>query len=266
MSKSRKRVAPSIYRSKTGRLVERVRVNGRPTWRVLGARTISQAKIEVAARVSDQARALVGLAKSPYAPGNSAVAAVIEHYLDAGCPDNQRGRRPAKTESEEKRRCAVLLEHWGGTRAPNIQALDRYAKARMKEIEKTGRAGRRTVDLELQTLSNAYRFAVRAGIVPYNPLAIGRPRYSRQGETRHCREVMPESGDELHLIANYFLESSESAVLGWQMLFQANYGVTNFGGLTVEMGRKERASRIHRRQISLACPKQKRRESLDTLK
>jgi integrase len=59
-----------------------------------------------------------------------------------------------------------------------------------EEVTIRTRGGNRGVDLELTTLSNALKLAVRRGELKMNPL-MGRTAYGVAEDVRHCREVAP---------------------------------------------------------------------------
>src|SRR5262245_48324037 len=116
--KTWKTIERGIYRhTPTGTLYERPSINGRATFRSLGTSKLSEARETLAARRTDQKRAELGLAKSPYArPEAQTVGEVIQRYLDDGCKDRHLRTRRDKCEKAEKRHCSRLLKWW--TREP----------------------------------------------------------------------------------------------------------------------------------------------------
>lgn len=86
------------------------------------------------------------------------------------------------------------------------------------------RTNARAVDLELNTLKNVFKFAVRSGWLLRNPLDFRRPAYCNSSTVRHCRECAPRSAEELHAHALFFFEDPGTEVLGWQLLFEAFTG------------------------------------------
>lgn len=148
----------------------------------------------------------------------------MRRYLDDGCPDRTLSQRPKKQKVDEVKRAETLLAWFGTSSAMRMEPpfLDQYAKERMARI--TRGTGARTVDMEIQTLTNAYDHAVRAGIIARNPITY-RPKYYRIADARHCRDCAPETTEELHRLATYFFEDFRSEVLGWQLLFEAMTGV-----------------------------------------
>ena len=78
-------------------------------------------------------------------------------------------------------------------------------------------------DLELNTLSDAPRWAARKELIEENPIA-SRSNYHSARESRHCREVCPVETVELHNVARKLFSNRRSEVLGWQLLFEAFTG------------------------------------------
>lgn len=232
------RVAPGIYRYKTGTLYERPVINGRPTWRKLTADGLKLAKQELAAKRTDQTRARLGLAVDPYQGGEKTVGELCQDYLRAGCPDRQRRPKAGTQLDQERSRLNILLEWWASIRPGelNIGRCDAYADFRMGQVlESRGTTGARAVDLELNTLHNAFKHAVRSGQLRFDPLAFERPAYCASGQVRHCRDCAPKSGDELHAHARFFFERPETEVLGWQLLFEALTGCRTSEALSLRM-------------------------------
>jgi integrase len=221
-------VSGGIYRGSTGALYERPWIDGRRTWRKLSALTIRAAKLERAKKRSDQGLSTIGLAKNPYGPiADSTVAALLDFYVKKGCPRaNHRARAGRQLDDDLFR--VKMLQDFFGTRlatAVNLSDCERYHKWRRERL-RSG-TGDRTVDLELTTLSAAFRCAIRyqreTGIKT-NPVRENRVIFTDLEKVRHARDVQPRDADELHRIARYFFDVRESEVLGWLMLFQAFTG------------------------------------------
>jgi integrase len=147
-------------------------------------------------------------------------------YERAGFPDKLRRPRIDKTRDSEERNATNLRRLLGRmpTSEITVQTCDRYCDLRRQEFAAGSRPGNRTIDLELQTLSNAFNHAVRTGIALRNPLMAGRPRYSLASQARHARDCMPASGDELHRIAHALADDPRSESLAWEYLFLALTG------------------------------------------
>ena len=110
--------------------------------------------------------------------------------------------------------------------------LDQYHMWRVKNVR--AGEGHRTTDLELNTLNNALRWAVRQELIPFNPIS-SRSRYHSSREARHCRELAPVDANELHDIARVLFKSKRSEVMGWQMLFEANTGLRSEEAISLRM-------------------------------
>lgn len=177
------------------------------------------------ARRADQSRSRLGLAVNPYAQGQT-VGQILEAYERAGFPDRHRRQRNQKTLATEVRSLAGLKRILGELPVARIghTTCDQYADKRRHEMAENGRDGSRTVDMELQTLSNAFRYAVRAGIALANPLLSGRPRYRSAGDVRRSRDCAPENGTEIHRLAFALADDSKGEVLAWQLCFSALTG------------------------------------------
>lgn len=219
------RVAPRIYKdSRTGHFYERPKVNGKWTYRKLSGRTLKLAKEELAAKRTDQARAVQGLAKDPYAPKAKTVGELCAEYQNAGCPDRQHHPRAGLALEAETTNIVRLLPFWGMRLPEKVTVRDcaKYFYIRKKQVGKG--TGGRTVDMELGTLNNVLTWAVTLGKSNSNPLANGRPRFRNTKTIKHCRDFMPVDGDELHALAAHFFEDPRSEVLGWQLLLEAMTG------------------------------------------
>jgi len=194
------------------------------------------------ARVQAKARAELGVAEGPDEAGRKAkvsVAKIISRYQEDEYPDKKGvARKAGKHRDEEEARCEVLLEYFNGD-APaeglDQDALDEYhkwcrGKVKKGHVKKDGSRskpkgdGSRTVDLELNTLNNAYRWAVRKKLIKVNPIA-SRARYHPATAAKHCREYAPTDTDELHEVAGTLMSSRRSEVLGWQLLYEAMTGL-----------------------------------------
>jgi integrase len=218
-------VAPGIYKENlTGKLYERPYVAGHRTWRKLKSRTLKLAKAELAAKRTDQARAVQGFAKDPYGPPAKFVGELCAEFIKAGCPDRNHRPRSGHALKAEQYRIKKFLPFWTRKLSSHVKAKDcaDYYTWRKKRIERGD--GGRAIDMELTTLSNVFHWAVRVGKADANPLASGRPRFRDTKAVRHCREFMPQDGNELHALAEYFFKEPRSEVLGWQLLLEAMTG------------------------------------------
>lgn len=100
------------------------------------------------------------------------------------------------------------------------------------------RTNARAVDMELNTLKNVFKFAVRSGWLKHNPLDFRRTAYCLSGDVRHCRDCAPKDANELHSHAIYFFEDPQSEVYGWQLLFEALTGCRTSEALALRMDAK----------------------------
>lgn len=218
---------------------ERPFVDGRQTTRKLTSTKLRHAQLEVGRLRSDQALARVGRAANPYARANVAtVSELADGYLQADCPKRDGHPRSGLQLQEVQRHVATIRRHLGHLRWAKLgfEDLAAYHERRLAEVGKGGRSGRpapslwtgnRTVEIEETILSSIFRWAVRhqrqTGVTS-NPVAHDRPQHCRPETIRHCRDVMPASGDELHNLARALFEDAKSQVLGWQLLFEAFFG------------------------------------------
>lgn len=201
------RVADGIYRNGKHFYYRPRTPDGRRTWRALDAATLKAARIAYA-RVSGKA------------DGTLTVGEAVEVYLAADCPQRNRQPRQGRQLDLEKGRCRTLLEYWRKFPCSSITtaALDDFADWR---IEK-GR-GARAAELDIVCLKNALRWAARRGLLATNPFDTIKTTGYRT-TVRHCREVAPRSGDELHDLAAHLFDEPRSVVLGWLTLLTAMVG------------------------------------------
>jgi hypothetical protein len=157
------------------------------------------------------------------------VTASLDAYEKAGFPGirsgtmSHPGPSAARTETDA---CNRLREFFRPNFVDELDhnLLDTYHDWRVENV-KEGSNGGRTTDLELNTLSKALDWSVRKNKLKVNPIKTGRMRYYNKANARHCKELAPDSPEELHAAAAKLFENSESEVLGWQFLFEANFGM-----------------------------------------
>jgi integrase len=203
---------------------ERPFVNGKRTCRSLKTKNLKFAREELHRR-----RAVALSGKSPYEAVNGSVLSavtvgeVIRTYQQAEYPDKRLNSRPESTRKDEERNCEVLLEFWNAVpvNSASIAVCDRYRDWRLGRI-KRGK-GLRTTDCELNTLNNAFRYALRRELVQKNPL-LGRSKYQSSKMVVHCRQFMPGNAEELHEAARQLFGVAASEVLGFQLLLTAYTG------------------------------------------
>ena len=188
-----------------------------------------------AVKARDAYLAARGAAKAgiAYDPNSSAakisIKTVIERYQADNYPDEDGNPRDeGRHLNAEKAYCETVASLLGKELVPDLDQdlLDKYREARRKTVRQVNgkRDGARTVDLELNTLSNACNWAVRKKLIEHNPIR-DRKRYHKASNARHCRECAPEDADELHSIAGHLFKDPRSEALGWQCLFGGSTGL-----------------------------------------
>jgi integrase len=200
------RLGESLY-WKGGKIVARVRINGKLTWRSTGTDNPSEARKWLKKWRSEEWMEKHGIEPKGVILHRDriTVGECIDAYVEAGMPTRKmRPKRPA-TIINEKACLKPIRSYFGGMQAAAVALADcdkyrdwrisggyfsgenaneqRKRMARMKK-------GSRSVDLELTILANVFNLAVRRGILKSNPL-MGRGRYSVAEDIRHCREVAP---------------------------------------------------------------------------
>ena len=214
------KIADGIYRRKGGMLFERPWSKGKRTWNSLKTKNLKLEKEEYHRRKS-------GVPKAN--PTSVTCGDVIRRYQKDDYPDDQRQKRPDRAHELETRFCTNLLPFWDTINVDSVTnaTCDRYCDYRVKLIKaaQADRDGTRAVDLDLNTLSNAFNWATRVELAKTNPVA-NRPLYHAASKVHHCRETMPHNVDELHKLATvFFNRRSNSAVLGWQSLIEGLTGL-----------------------------------------
>jgi integrase len=221
-------VAPGIYRGLGGSLFERPWISGVRTWRKLASTTIRAGVRELAKRRADQALNKRGLADNPYAPmRNLTVASLLDFYKGKECPGLNNRPRLGKQLSDDLYRVKMLREFFGPREAPTLSLSDCQAYHFWRIARVRRGAGDRTVDLELTTLSAAFRCALRHSAetgIRANPLGVDRVVFVKSEAVRHARDVQPKDAAELHRLARYFFDTPGSEALGWLLLFQGMTG------------------------------------------
>jgi len=215
-------VEAGIYRyGAKGSYFERPEIDGKRTWRSLNTKNLKHAREELHRRRS-------GVSENTAAKKNQpavTVGEIIRRYQEAGYPDKHKQPRQGRTLGCETRNCTVLLGYWDKEPAGGVSIvhLDRYHEWRKKNIKRG--TGDRSVDLELNTLSNAALWAMRCELIEENPLNFRRPRYCSSKTVRHCREFMPHDTEALHEVGALLFSDIRSETLGWQMMFEAFSGL-----------------------------------------
>jgi hypothetical protein len=238
---------PGIYTDTSRRrLYLRIR-GGRDSFISVGGSVTKAKEMRDTRRISKVA-AKLGIAVDADKASQAAratVERVIHRYQADGYPDKKgRRRKRGKHRSAEESYCETLLKYFNGKGSGSDleqHDLDEYHDWRIENIaaaeaerleakgieynpEEIRKLGHRITDLELNTLNNAMRWAVRKRMLRSNPIA-SRARYYCKKDAKHCREFAPESADELHEVAGFLMSNRRSEALGWQLLFEGMTGL-----------------------------------------
>ncbi len=234
-----------IYVDSKGALYRRlIGEDGRDSYVPYGTKSVTQAIKIRDARIEAKALARHGVdVVDPDKAAKTAIVTVpkvIKRYEADGYPDKKgRPRKPGRHLEAEKGYCKTLLNFFNGDAAAadlDQSVLDDYYTWRVELVKNSGKInkdgtaakargeGKRTVDLELNCLNNAMRWAVRKRLIRSNPIAE-HSRYHSSSDAKHCREFSLESPEELHRVAGALMSSRRSEVLGWQLLIEATSGL-----------------------------------------
>jgi integrase len=220
------RLGESLY-WKGGKIVARVRVNGKPTWRSTGTDNPAEARKWLKKWKSEiwmeehgfEAKGVILHRKQVK------VGELIDDYITAGCPARKGHAKAIGTIQREKSFLSPVRVYFGDKIASAVALgdCDKYRDWRLsggyistykmhgghpRTMRTSG--GNRTIDIELMILSNAFALAVRRNVLNSNPLH-GRGRYSVASEVRHCREVAP-TPEGLREIENWLRSRNELAI------------------------------------------------------
>lgn len=221
-----KKVAPGVYQHPNGHFVGRFYVQGREIKRKLFAIRLPEAKAEH--KQVSQDLNLVARGRAERTPQVQTIGQLLEFYIagdcpKAGAPEEKRTGRQLGDEQAKVRRLRAFFED----RPLDLKAsiLRQYKEFRLDQG-----SGTRAVDLELTTLSVAFKFAMlyddKTG-VEHNPMVTCRQTFHNTRLVKHAREFQPKNAAELHRIAEWFFihDRPESHVLGWRVLVQALTGM-----------------------------------------
>lgn len=219
------RIGECLYR-KGGKIVARVRINGKASWRSTGTddpklarKWLRQWRTETFFAKSGMELPAVALHRERLTVGE-----LMDAYIAAGCPTRKMHEKLPSTISKELSFCKPLRAYFGGKSAAalTLADADRYFewrksggyvseyKLRGKPKVKRTKGGRRIVDMELGVLSNVFNLGVRRGQLKANPLA-SRGRYTTAAEIRHCRECAP-TPENLQKIEGWLRERGQQVV------------------------------------------------------
>jgi integrase len=249
-------VADGVYkyvgRKKSVAYYERVRVDGKDTFKKLPAATLAEAKTARAARLTQHAKAKEGLFSvvSPYEKKAPAIKSasfdqLCQFFLDSNCPDKDRCYKKGRQLEDEKRRVKVL-RRWSGWDKQPLTTLDNatllsYEAWRREEKKSKVRNGR-SIDMEVTTLKNVLRWAVLNKRLASYPFAnVERMRFQR-GASVSAKHCCAQSPDELHEFAAELFSYPQSEVLGFQFLIEAFTGIRTSEALALRKTEKHGAA------------------------
>jgi hypothetical protein len=221
-------VERGLYKdTQTGQYYQRIRSKtGGDTWQSLYTTKLTEARERLDARRAARAAPKLGLKVRPTGSKRASVAKVIRRYKEDGYPDKKGNRRKEGPHLRgEIDACERLLAFFGNEVAAedlDQNALDEYHTWRQGNVTKGD--GHRTTDLELNTLTNALKWAVRKKLIQDNSIK-SRVRYHSSTDARHCKALAPANVDELHDIVEKLFHDRRSETLGWQALFEALTGL-----------------------------------------
>lgn len=214
-----------LYQCKlTQRFYHRPTINGSRTYRVLDVETKGLARAAIKKLSSDQFLFEHGMKKDPYGAEPATVGELIIGYKEAGCPMKDQQPRTGEQLDQTLSRLKMLEPFWKNRQADQVKPKDckGYAHHRRKSIRK-GFDGGRAIDMELGTLAGVFHWAVFEERMDVNPIE-SRTKERKKGQVRHCKDVMPESIEQVHSLARALFEDPRSQVLGWQLLLEALTG------------------------------------------
>lgn len=224
-------VETGIYRNlDSGTYFERPKVRGKRTWRSLETKNLKHAREELHKRRSGLKAVEVEMAKTSLMVGD-----ILLRYQKDGYPDRYRQPRQGRTLECETSNCKLLTKFLGKYFVTEISLalLDKYHAWRKAHIKRG--TGDRSVDMELNTLSNALLWGMRCDLIQHNPISFRRPRYNAAKNVRHCREFMPHDTEALHEVAALLFADIRAETLGWQMVFEAFTGLRTCEALQMRM-------------------------------
>jgi hypothetical protein len=177
--------------------------------------------------VNSQTNQELGITAAPKKKKRLRISKALEDYLRAGCPSLRRGklkypgRKHLRTEQDA---VETLCGFFKTKYADELDAdlLDDYHDWRKDNVARGD--GDRTCDLELNTLSKALDWAVRKKKLDVNPIKT-RTRYYDPKGARHAKQFAASNTEELHKVAAMFFETPQSECLGWQFLWESNFGM-----------------------------------------
>jgi hypothetical protein len=229
-----KTIAPNVcHEVGTDRFYHVVRLPGKkyPTKRKLNATAKRAAIAEVSFIKTRQREAQLGVGLDPYAEGITA-GKIMDDWEKADCPDREGNARHGESLEAEKAKLRRLRPFWQNIVATEIASWrhsTEYGEQRKRKNKSPFSLGR-SINAELNSLSNAFSWAVKTEVIKSNPLASNRKNFYDLGKVRHCTSVMPQSDEEFHQRIAVLLASDKTRPLGFQYALE---GLT--GGRTSEI-------------------------------
>ena len=191
-------------------------------------------KITMACKLRDswvhsQTNQKLGITKPAAASKRFQVVKALDEYQTAKHPTIRRGKmkNPGKRHLRQETDAIVLLKDYFKPKfcdELDQDLLDQYREWRKGQAVKEGADCARTVDLELNTLSNSLHWAVRKKKIKENPIAK-RTRYYSPSGARHAKSVAPKSTDEFHEVGTLLFSDPRSESLGWQWCWEGMSGM-----------------------------------------
>ena len=145
---------------------------------------------------------------------------IIDDYLAAGCP-RRKGRewfpRTGRSLDDERSFLAIARAWWADKPVSTIgeAAFEAYATHRLHAP--------RSCEIELNALSNAFKWAIKCGKAQTNPM-IGRGPVRNPDKITHCYSEMPASAEELHAICRWLMADPRLAPYGAHLMYMALTG------------------------------------------
>lgn len=201
------RIGPKMY-LRWRKISFRVCVDGKRKWLSTGTDDPSTARIIYKTWQEEQILRAHGVEPKSHALQRQKLTVndVIDNYVHDGMPDRKLNQKAATTIVTETKHLTKLRVFFGGKAAMSIARKDCDDYRRWRTTggytwiqhgkSRKSKAHDKLIDLELQTLANAFALAYRQEKLRTNPL-VGRPRYHSGKNTRHCREVAPTSRELL---------------------------------------------------------------------
>jgi hypothetical protein len=152
------------------------------------------------------------------------ITSLLDLYRDAGYPHKGTKREDGHHLRGEVDNVETLRRFFKDRYEDELDQdlLDQYHDWRLANVTKG--EGHRTTDLELNTLSNALKWAVRKKKIGANRIEK-RDRYYHTRNARHAKDVCPKSPEELHDVIRELFRDPRSESLGWQGLIEAATGL-----------------------------------------